>query len=246
MANLVKPDYNSKRRVAAHPSLDISSAKGYSPGPLGLETRPSGSPIRKKWPSSPTKVKTPISIKALAKQAELELSVEEEKRKQANAQAASIGATLDPMTLEFDLDAPEKTKVALGKEEELKSSRRSAYDEYVRSLENQQGLIDTPIKPTEEVPNISKPDTKPEKTTPLDVCDGGAPIFPHVVFGAKELTPLSKIGRANREVQMWEEVVQSYKQNYPCLVQVGEERLQKAKDARAALDESLEENTRVG
>lgn len=91
-----------------------------------------------------------------------------------------------------------------------------------------------------------KPSQQPEGSARLNSYNYDTPIFPSVTIGAKETIPLSKIGRADREVRMWEEIIRSYEQNHPSLVPLAQEQLHKAREDRAHLDESLEENTRVG
>lgn len=80
---------------------------------------------------------------------------------------------------------------------------------------------------------------------PEDMCPGNA-VFPSVSFGAREEVGLSKIARADENIKVWEEILVTHQQNVPELVPQVEKRLQEAKDKRAQLDETLEENIRVG
>jgi len=70
--------------------------------------------------------------------------------------------------------------------------------------------------------------------------------FPSRGWGQRETVGLSKIDRADKEIEIWEEVLRNHEINYPQLVPVVKESLMKARRLRAALDETLEENLRVG
>jgi hypothetical protein len=65
-------------------------------------------------------------------------------------------------------------------------------------------------------------------------------------WGEKETVGLSKIGRTDKEVEIWEEVYNAHEMNEPRLLPLVEKSLQQARRDRAALDETLEENVRVG
>ncbi|KAI6712479.1 hypothetical protein JHW43_004962 [Diplocarpon mali] len=75
---------------------------------------------------------------------------------------------------------------------------------------------------------------------------GGNPFFPSIVIGAKEAAGLSKIGRADKEVEMWEAVLAQHEQGMPSLVPVVRGKLEEAKQKRAGLDEADGANGRVG
>lgn len=85
----------------------------------------------------------------------------------------------------------------------------------------------------------------PKEPIIQDVCDGST-FFPSRAWGEKETIGLSKIGRADKEVEIWEEVYRAHRINEPRLLPVVERSLQQARKDRAALDETLEENVRVG
>lgn len=70
--------------------------------------------------------------------------------------------------------------------------------------------------------------------------------FPSRAWGERETVGLSKIGRADKEVEIWEEVYRTHEINEPRLLPIVERSLQKARKDRAALDETLEENVRIG
>jgi hypothetical protein len=74
----------------------------------------------------------------------------------------------------------------------------------------------------------------------------GNTFFPSVIFGEHEQVGLSKIGRADKEVRMWEQVLIEHEREQPSLIPVVEEKVKEAKERRASIDESLEENYRVG
>ena len=78
----------------------------------------------------------------------------------------------------------------------------------------------------------------------MELCDGHT--FPSRAWGEKETVGLSKIGRADKEVEIWEAVYNAHATNEPHLLPIVERSLQQAREARAALDETLEENLRVG
>jgi hypothetical protein len=71
-------------------------------------------------------------------------------------------------------------------------------------------------------------------------------FFPSVVIGEHEEVGLSIIGRADKEVCMWEQVLAGHQREQPSLAPVVEQKLKEAKEKRALIDESLEENWRVG
>lgn len=77
------------------------------------------------------------------------------------------------------------------------------------------------------------------------MCPGNA-VFPSAIIGAKEDVGLSRIGRADKEIKLWEEVLDTHQRNLPDLVPIVEEKLKQAKERRACLDETLQENVRVG
>ncbi|CZT44743.1 uncharacterized protein RSE6_04959 [Rhynchosporium secalis] len=79
----------------------------------------------------------------------------------------------------------------------------------------------------------------------VDFLDGNT-FFPSVIIGAKETVGLSKIGRANQEVKMWENILAEHKANMPSLVSVVEEKLWQAKHKRACIDETVAENLMIG
>ena len=86
---------------------------------------------------------------------------------------------------------------------------------------------------------------KDELPTVGDFSDGNT-FFPSVIFGEQEKVGLSKIGRADKKIKMWEQILVEHKRAQPSLVSVVEEKLRDAKDRRSAIDENLEENHRVG
>lgn len=77
------------------------------------------------------------------------------------------------------------------------------------------------------------------------MCPGNA-VFPSASFGGREDVGLSKIGRAEKQIKLWEEILVTHQENVPELVPQVEERLKEARAKRAELDDSQEENTRVG
>jgi hypothetical protein len=74
----------------------------------------------------------------------------------------------------------------------------------------------------------------------------GNPFFPSVVFGEHEKFGLSKIGRADKEIRMWEEILAEHERAQPSLVPVVEQKLEETREQRKLIDESLEENYRIG
>jgi hypothetical protein len=80
---------------------------------------------------------------------------------------------------------------------------------------------------------------------PVDIGDG-CNSFPGRGWGERETVGRSKIGRADKEVEIWKEVLRVHEMNYPHLVPVVKESLMKARRQRAALDETQEENLRIG
>jgi hypothetical protein len=78
-----------------------------------------------------------------------------------------------------------------------------------------------------------------------DICKGST-FFPSVIIGAHETVGLSIIGRADKEVRMWEQVLADHQREQPSLAPIVEQKLRDAKEKRALIDESLEENWRVG
>jgi len=79
----------------------------------------------------------------------------------------------------------------------------------------------------------------------MDLLEGNT-FFPSVAIGEKETVGLSKIGRAEKEVKMWETVLAEHKEKMPSLVPVVEEKLWQAKHKRACLDETSAENVMIG
>jgi hypothetical protein len=75
---------------------------------------------------------------------------------------------------------------------------------------------------------------------------GGNPFFPSAIFGEHEQVGYSKIGRADKEVRMWEQVLLEHKREQPALIPVVERKLREAKERRELIDENLEENHRAG
>ncbi len=71
-------------------------------------------------------------------------------------------------------------------------------------------------------------------------------FFPSVIIGEHETVGLSIIGRAEKEIRMWEQVLADHQRELPSLAPVVEQKLREAKENRASIDESLEENWRVG
>jgi hypothetical protein len=81
---------------------------------------------------------------------------------------------------------------------------------------------------------------------PLDEdFSGGNTFFPSVIFGEHEQFGLSKIGRADKEIQMWERVLAEHELQQPSLVPVVEQKLREAEERRKLIDGSCEENHRV-
>jgi hypothetical protein len=74
----------------------------------------------------------------------------------------------------------------------------------------------------------------------------GSTSFPSVIVGQHETVGLSIIGRADKEISMWEQVLAHHQREQPSLVPVVEQKLTQAKEKRALIDESLEENWKVG
>ncbi|KAG4434785.1 hypothetical protein IFR05_009720 [Cadophora sp. M221] len=58
----------------------------------------------------------------------------------------------------------------------------------------------------------------------VDLLEGNT-FFPSVIIGAKETAGLSKIGRADKEVETWEAILAEHKEQMPSLVPVVEEKL---------------------
>ncbi|KAL5327535.1 hypothetical protein ACEPPN_005234 [Leptodophora sp. 'Broadleaf-Isolate-01'] len=79
----------------------------------------------------------------------------------------------------------------------------------------------------------------------VDLLEGNM-FFPSVIIGAKETVGLSKIGRADKEVEMWEGILAEHREHMPSLVPVVEEKLWEAKHKRACMDETLAENVMIG
>jgi hypothetical protein len=78
-----------------------------------------------------------------------------------------------------------------------------------------------------------------------DICEDST-FFPSVIIGAHETVGLSIIGRAEKEVRMWGQVLADHQREQPSLAPVVEQKLRDAKEKRALIDENLEENWRVG
>lgn len=247
MADSRKQGSSPQVRIAIPPALDLSATKG------DISTL-------RKWPGTPTKSMKPLSAKVLARMAAAQLTAEEAERKRLNANMAAQNAEIDPMNFEYDMDALERAKTELGTVKVPKTpssatfSKKAMADEpmeevpayvvFEEPIENEQGLLASPEESMKsEEPKGSQ---QLEGSDNLDSHKYDTPIFPPVTIGAKEVTPLSKIGRADRDVRMWEEMIRSYEQNHPSLVPLAQEQLHRAREDRAALDESLEENTRVG
>jgi hypothetical protein len=70
--------------------------------------------------------------------------------------------------------------------------------------------------------------------------------FPSRGWGERETVGRSRIGRADKEIEIWEEVLRVHEINYPHLVPIVKESLMKARRQRAAIDETLEENLSIG
>lgn len=68
----------------------------------------------------------------------------------------------------------------------------------------------------------------------VDLLEGNM-FFPSVIIGAKETVGLSKIGRADKEVEMWEGILAEHREHMPSLVPVVEEKLWEAKHKRACM-----------
>lgn len=84
------------------------------------------------------------------------------------------------------------------------------------------------------------------KLDAIDAFDGKVPALSRVVFDEEEKVGMSKIQRADKLVANWEEILECNKKDNPSALGVVEEQLRAAKEARAKLDDTLEENTRVG
>lgn len=78
-----------------------------------------------------------------------------------------------------------------------------------------------------------------------DVCEGST-FFPSVVIGEHETVGRSVIGRADKEIEIWEKVLAAHEKEEPALAPVVEQKLNEAKEKRAQIDETLEENWRIG
>lgn len=74
----------------------------------------------------------------------------------------------------------------------------------------------------------------------------GNTSFPAVMFGYHEQVGLSKIGRADEQIRMWEHVLVEHKQAQPSLVPIVEQKLREATEIRTMMNESSEGNYRVG
>jgi hypothetical protein len=74
---------------------------------------------------------------------------------------------------------------------------------------------------------------------------GGVNFFPSLGWGEKEIVEKSKIQRADRDMEIWEEVRRSHIENLPCALPFIDGELEKAKAVRAGLTD-CEENHRVG
>ena len=113
-------------------------------------------------------------------------------------------------------------------------------------------LANTPVDPLSAVmPTVrrSSPSFQAQEkdTFPLDEdFSGGNTFFPSVIFGEHEQFGLSKIGRADKEIQLWEKVLAEHKLQQPSLVPVVEQKLREAEERRKLIDGSCEENHRVG
>ena len=73
----------------------------------------------------------------------------------------------------------------------------------------------------------------------------GKNVFPSVAFGDRQTTGLSKIGRAEHEIKMWEDILAHHQKEIPELAPVCQLSLDRARAARLSL-EPTEENLRVG
>ncbi|KUJ23871.1 uncharacterized protein LY89DRAFT_726923 [Mollisia scopiformis] len=102
-----------------------------------------------------------------------------------------------------------------------------------------------PFPATPKAKRSQKLRARNAQKVPADMCPGNA-VFPSAIFGAREEVGLSKIGRANKEVKLWEEILVTHQENVPDLVPIVEERLQGAKTRRACLDDKLLANLQVG
>lgn len=74
----------------------------------------------------------------------------------------------------------------------------------------------------------------------------GNTFFPSISIGGPEKVGLSKIGRADKEVKMWETIVLEHEKNLPELVPVVQKKLEEAKTKRLAIDEEHADNWMVG
>ncbi|KAH7327058.1 hypothetical protein BKA65DRAFT_539736 [Rhexocercosporidium sp. MPI-PUGE-AT-0058] len=79
----------------------------------------------------------------------------------------------------------------------------------------------------------------------VDFLEGNT-FFPSITIGAKERVGLSKLGRADKEVEMWEGILAEHREKMHSLVPVVEEKLWEAKHKRACMDETLAENVMIG
>lgn len=98
--------------------------------------------------------------------------------------------------------------------------------------------------PPEEAPET--PSLTAKETSTCHTNDMSREKFPSVVIGEHETVGLSIIGRADKEIKIWEEVLAFHQREHPSLAPGVEQKLQEAKAKRALIDETLEENHRVG
>jgi hypothetical protein len=220
---------------SSHNDAPVSSTSATTPG-------------RRKWPGTPTKVMKPIPATVQARRASLQLSAEELQWKAANESVTNTNAGIDPMNFEFD-----GNDLSSKSDEEKSGAKRSL----LSPLESEFSAATLMSLKKGEIPNTMNKryrapiDDEFRESTEYEHGDLGsdnitAPVFPSVIFGEKETVGLSKVQRADREVKRWEEVLKTHQEHNPSAVPFVKERLQMAKDARANIDESLEENTRVG
>ena len=78
-----------------------------------------------------------------------------------------------------------------------------------------------------------------------DLCEGNY-FFPSVCIGERQTVGLSKVGHADKDVAMWEKILEEHQREFPSLAASVEEQLMKAKERRATIDDTIEENLRVG
>ncbi|RFU32798.1 hypothetical protein B7463_g3560, partial [Scytalidium lignicola] len=117
-----------------------------------------------------------------------------------------------------------------------KAAKRRAYQKKTKRITS---------LPTDEVDRVMRDFTTVPTPPDTSSSGGDVQIFPRLAIGRQEQQGMSKIMRADRDIETWEEIRRVHEEHMPHILPMIDENLERARAERNELEDN-EENNRIG